>query len=107
MSDHEPIYCVIKCENEVVVKPENVGQKAAPKPKWKDASEDQKLEYNDVLFRKLSSIKIPDEVGTCNDIHCDNDDHIKKIYSFISDILENVTESGFETLPVSVKQVSN
>ena len=31
-----------------------------PKPEWNKASNDQKLEYDDLLFKKLRSLEIPD-----------------------------------------------
>ena len=99
MSDHEPVYCVIECDA-ITEKSEDVEHNAAPKPKWKDANEHQRLEFNDIMFRKLSAMHIPDEVMDCRDIHCDKKEHRTRIDSYISDILESVVESGFETLPV-------
>ena len=74
MSDHEPIYAVIKSDyyedkkcydNEVDIK---------SKPKWKDATADQELEYNDLLFRELVSLEFPDAIR-CRDVHCQDKKH--------------------------------
>ena len=102
MSDHAPIYCVIKCNNNIAMNdPEDSKSEEYPRPRWKDANPDQKLEFNDILFRKLFSMEIPNEVTSCRDIHCENEEHKKQIDSFINDILENVSDSGYETLPLS------
>ena len=58
-------------------------------------------QFNDILFRKLFSMEIPNEVTSCRDIHCENEEHKKQIDSFITDLLENVSDTGYETLPVS------
>ena len=63
MSDHEPIYAVIKVEEDNLGRSEektNVKNESIPKQNWKNASCDQKLEYNDVLFQKLLCMNIPD-----------------------------------------------
>ena len=71
-----------------------------PDERCKSRSE-TKLEFNDILFRKLFSMEIQTEVNSCRDIHCENEEHKKQIDSFITDILENVSDSGYETLPLS------
>ena len=102
MSDHKPIYVVVKVEGTRSECPnEPPPAQPNPKPKWKEASTDQKLEYNDVLFRKLSSMRIPTEVSECTDVHCQNVIHREKIDECIEELLKNVSDSGFETLPVS------
>ena len=80
MSDHEPIYAVIKVdESESEDACEAQPIRATPKPNWEEASSDQKLEFNDVLFRKLSSMIIPAEVTECTDLHCKSESHKVKI----------------------------
>ena len=99
MSDHEPVYAVIKVEHTQAPKDDDepLGQ---PKPSWRAATADQKLEFNDILFRKLLSMDIPESVKTCNDVKCDNDNHKKEVDSFVIELLENVSRSGHETLPI-------
>jgi exonuclease III len=75
MSDHEPIYTVIKVEHEAATDDEDPSVKAKPKPNWKDASSDQKLEYNDELFRKLSYMNVPVEITECTNVHCEDIEH--------------------------------
>jgi hypothetical protein len=43
---------------------------------------------------------IPESVKTCNDVKCDNDNHKKEVDSFVIELLENVSRSGHETLPI-------
>ena len=111
-SDHEPIYLVIKCENEEPKEKENhVKQEpiVGPKPKWKLANEDQKLEFNDVVFRKLSAMEIPRDILECSDVHCEVPEHIAKLDLFVEELLQSLCDSGFETLPLSTpkKRVPN
>ena len=106
MSDHEPIYVVIKVKQEPAEVDEIPRVEAKPKPIWKKASPDQKLEFNDILFRKLSSMNIPEELTKCSNVHCDDASHKKAIDSYIEELLANVNESGFETLPISKPSVN-
>ena len=104
-SDHEPIYVSIKCAEENSENEKNdIEPIEGPKPKWKLASPDQKLEFNDVIFRKLSSMEIPREVLDCRNVHCDVPEHKAKIDLFVEEMLKNISDSGFETLPISNPQ---
>ena len=105
MSDHEPIYAVIKVKQEPAEVDETPKVETKPKPKWKKASSDQKLEFNDVLFRKLSTMSIPVELTECSNVHCDDINHKNANDSYIEELLVNVNESGFETLPISKPSV--
>ena len=100
MSDHEPVYAVIEVKNEAASNHEIPKVEVKPKPSWKDATSDQKLEFNDVLFRKLFNMNIPSEVVECTNIHCENNEHKDKIDSYIGELLQFVNDSGIETLPV-------
>ena len=98
MSDHEPIYAVIKADHQKDKKSNGDDVDISLKPKWKDATADQKLEYNDVLFRKLMSLDIPEAVG-CRDVHCKDKNHRDDIDKYVKEILEAVNESGKESIP--------
>ena len=101
MSDHEPIFAVIGVEasekNEDVKEAAGAGRS---KPVWKMATEDQKLEFNDILFRKLIRMEIPESIKVCSDIKCSDEHHKEEIDTFVKELLENVSESGHETLPI-------
>ena len=53
--------------------------KEVSKPSWKNASGDQRLEYNVFLLRNLSSMNIPKDIINCSDIHCESEKDKKKI----------------------------
>ena len=101
-SDHEPIFIVIKCGNKKPVtqvkKPDPIH---VPKPKWNQASSDQKLEFNDLAFRKLSNMKVPVDAFACRNIHCEDPEHKLQIDTFVEEILELLNEAGQEALPLS------
>ena len=83
MSDHEPIYAIIRTDH--ITDNESYGDLFnRTKPRWKDATTDQKLEFNDLLFRELMSLSIPDEAITCRDVHCKNRKHIDDIDRYSS-----------------------
>ena len=101
-SDHEPIYMVVKCASDKLQSEEKNSENIQmPKPKWNQASSDQKLEFNDFVFRKLSAMEIPSELTDCRNVHCENPEHKMKIDGFVEEVLKNISDSGFETLPLS------
>ena len=51
MSDHEPIYAIIKVPRTSKSDDEDNKLVGKPKPVWRNATDDQKLQYNDILFR--------------------------------------------------------
>ena len=57
------------------------------KPKWTKASPDQRLEYNDVLFRKLMQLNSTMTVPSCSDIHCKDILHRVAIDRYADEIL--------------------
>ena len=63
------------------------------------ASADQRLEYNDILFRKLNDLKLPDSLAHCQDVNCQNVNHRKTVDEHCLNILESICESGHSTLP--------
>ena len=66
---------------------------------WKKATEDQKLDYNDNLFRRLMKLESPESVNCCNDIKCKTDAHKKDLDKYVTDVMESINQSGFETIP--------
>jgi hypothetical protein len=94
--NHEPIYDIIKVEHGIESDDadEPIGK---PRPVWRKATEDQKLEYNDVLFRRLLRMEIQESVRLCSDVHCKDENHKNDIDKYVEDILTNVSESGHET----------
>ena len=96
-ADHSPIYCVIdlnhiNCSTEPPVK-------GVPKPCWKKASDNDKMNYNNNIYNKLTNIEIPDCVTNCNDLHCKDPNHIEAIDSTMINFLENIELAAEESLP--------
>jgi hypothetical protein len=100
MSDHEVNF--VKIKSDKIEVPCNRKEKKAvnAKRKWKSASEDNKLEYQDVLFRKL---EVPDCITSCKDAKCQNNDHIRNIDEYAINVLTSINESAKEAIPVEVK----
>ena len=65
----------------------------------KKTSEDQKPEYNDILFRKLNNVKLPDALAHCQDVNCKEAVHSKAIDEYCPNLLECISESGHLTIP--------
>lgn len=101
-TDHEPIFCVLKLpensESNTSAESQNLH---ASKQQWNRASEDQKLEYNDMLFRKLINLEPPNEIRTCDNIKCNDPKHREAIDDHLYKVLVSMMESGQETITQS------
>ena len=69
------------------------------KPSWKAATDDQKLEYNDILFRKLIQENVPQAISSCQNPRCDDTEHLAEIDSFVKAVLDDINEAANETIP--------
>ena len=86
MSDHEVPYAKIKSTKvEISDSAENKSNNA--KPSLKDASPDNKLEYEDVLFRKLLTMDVPDCLQLCSNQKCQDEQQIAAIDDYAKEIL--------------------
>ena len=102
LSDHEPVYLVYSStHDELSVEESNYEEKneSKPKPNWKAASEDQKLDYNDVAFRKLLNINIPQSLSTCTNPKCEDENHLSEADSYMKAVLDNIAVAAEETIP--------
>ena len=106
-SDHEPIYVIIQTNHREDKVDSVIRTNFNPKPCWKKADIDQKLDYNDVLFQKLLGIYVPSEAIGCRDVNCNDIKHKDDIDSYVSDILGAVSESGKFTIPTGKPGSSN
>ena len=105
-SDHEPVYAVIDCPRiEPELQPEQA--KCTPKFDWKNASDDQKLEFNDILFRKLMMLQIPDCVEGCRNLKCTEQSHTLEIDQYVKDLLFEIVEAGDSSIPKSKPKSEN
>ena len=69
------------------------------KPNWAQASEDQKLEFNDHIFRHFINLHIPDSILNCSDVNCKDKKHIEDIDNYLMTMLNSIMESGYDTIP--------
>ena len=99
MSDHEPIFGKIEV-NKVDFKLNDAEENQYYKFQWKRATSDQKLEYNDVIFRRLLNRKVPGSVENCTDVTCKDSNHIRYLDDYVQDILTDISDSGFDTIPI-------
>ena len=99
-SDHSPIYCVVK--SDISLDKEPVSKAVVSKPKWSLASSEEKEEFKRSLNSKLASLKIPEDIISCKDVHCTNEVHLQHLDIFMASILEIVEFAAFDTLPVAV-----
>ena len=98
LSDHEVNYVKIK-GTKIEVSERTEDKPVNAKPNWKTASVDQKLEYEDVLFRKLNYMEVPDCLTGCEDPNCQNSDHIDDIDKYVTNLLSSINDSAKETIP--------
>ena len=98
-SDHCVIYCVIDIGGIITEEPKV--SHAAPKPSWKNASQEQKESYKAVLEQKLESISLSNDAKDCQDVKCKNENHCMEVDHFMVDILDSIESASFQTLPVN------
>ena len=106
-SDHEVIYAVVQGSQ---VAQSNTATNAAihSRPCWRKATADQKLDYNDNLFRKLIYLETPTSVECCDDLKCGSEAHKADIDSYVEKVMNSISESGQETIPtVAPKKLSS
>ena len=97
LSDHCPIFCVIK-EKDVKVCQEKIIE-AEPKPSWKFATEREKTAFFDEIDTQLSNLTIPSETIDCKNIHCKHTEHRIAIDDFVLDMLHVIEKAALEKLP--------
>ena len=78
VSDHSPIYCIIKMEEMSSKKTMQVTENKVI-PNWKRADERQRMKFKTMLGDKLEDIKVPECLKECNDVHCKDTFHILNI----------------------------
>ena len=83
LSDHSPIYLVVKETGSVTITNENVVPRPKP-PSWKMATEDERNMFRNVLKKKLS--ELPD-LCECHEVHCQNQEHNEDLDIFMMELL--------------------
>ena len=104
LSDHCPIYCVLKDGNDDIVYTEDFHSNGIKKPSWKKASSHERESFQSNLDNKLNNIIIPQSVLECQDVHCNDPTHYQDVDNLTISILETVETSAFENLPVPKQQ---
>ena len=99
MSDHEVFYVKFEVTNEPTVIIEEIAS-TVPKLNWKAATEDQKLEYEDKLFRKLNTLHVPEAIINCKNVHCEDTNHRLELDSYVVELMSFISESGHDAIPV-------
>ena len=95
LSDHDPVYCIIKTSsNEAAVDEHNHEKKKDPNPSWKDASEEQRVNFQQKLYDSLIVIDTTNEAFSCNDVKCKNEEHLDTLDDAIGDVLSLIELSA-------------
>ena len=103
MSDHEVAFVKFEINQENDTITEN-DTKAKNKLNWKDATDHQKLDYNNTLFIKLIMMEIPENVLHGTDLHCKNENHKFEMDNYVNSLMSNISDSGHQTIPVKVSK---
>ena len=102
LSDHSPIYLVVKENGSVTSTNENVVSRS--KPSWKLATEDERNVFRDVLKEKLSELP---HLCECHEVHCQNQEHNENLDDFMMELLGAMEQTANETLPVKKMHQKN
>ena len=82
LSDHSPIYCLLKIKSlSAQIKSKVI---TGDKFKWNKASEEEKCNFVDHLKNSSENFDQPDVCITCDDVHCTNDKHHGECDDFLN-----------------------
>ena len=97
-SDHCPIYCCFQVPpiETTQVKPTLF----KPKPSWKKSSPEEKEYFTQSLQAKLDNVEVPDSTN-CRNPKCDNHEHRTDIDGYVEEVLNAISVSAGECLPLS------
>ena len=101
LSNHEPIFLNFKVENQNF---ENVGpelKNVVARPLWKIADQDDIHKFKIDLHSNLSSIRLDNDVLTCNNAHCTNPAHLDYINTFSEALMSAISISVESSIPFS------
>ena len=97
LSGHSPIY--LKLSTTELHRKIPIPRQFHPKQCWKKASEADKTDYKQMLNQQLNNISIPDDIHSCNNIHCQSNEHKMSIDAYISDIISAIETSVGDNIP--------
>ena len=75
----------------------------SPKPKWKKATKEEKVNFNETLDDQLAVLNVPESVSLCQDVHCQDENHCNDADVFMTSILDAISDAAHNSLPVSNK----
>ena len=97
MSDHCPIYCLIRVDS-LRTRPQETSF-ARNRPSWKNASLEQRTCFQLKLKNALESLRIPDCCKSCLDVHCQDESHRLDCDDFLMTLIECVESIADVCLP--------
>ena len=98
LSRHSPI--MVKLDVGSIPKNIQSNNRTIRRPAWDKADAENIDTYTSELDSKLRSLAIPDSLF-CSDPHCKNMKHISERDSYIMDILSEIIETSYATVPLS------
>jgi hypothetical protein len=104
LSDHEPIMLQLHLEVKILGFCEKVHK---PHVSWAKANEHELRNYRSALAQNLYRINLPIEALLCNNLMCDNVDHVHSINTFAMDISEACIVAADESLPHTCVKAAN
>ena len=100
LSNHQPIYMNLSL-NDLPEPTSQNSRQCTQKPMWHKADDLDLQKYIHELHSNLSNISIDDEILTCHDVHCDNPYHKELSDDYCLDILDSITKSVGDNIPMS------
>ena len=96
LSDHCPIYCMIKVDG-LNARPQ-VPLDAYKKPRWRNSSQEQKDYFRVKLANTVEDSVIPDCCKTCFNVHCNDKSHNIECDNFLMTLLRGMENVANECL---------
>ena len=104
-SDHSPIFCTVNMSS--IQHNFSKPNPSKPRPSWKRATDQEKMEYKSLLEDRLARLSVPESVLTCRNVHCQDSNHKNDLDQFTLDVLETVQAVAEESLPVPASSVNS
>ena len=85
----------------------SVPEPSKPRPSWKRAIDQQKLQYKSLLEERLARLSTPESVSSCRNVHCQDSQHKEDLDQFTLEVLKTVQAVAEESLPVPPSSRTN
>ena len=96
MSFHSPIW--VKLRVGALPSKKSVNSSPEKKPSWSRASQEQIDSYTASLQARLEAVQVPHTLH-CSNVHCQLKEHSEQRDSMVLDILCNIVEASYTSLP--------